>query len=112
MRHEQAGDSDLGDGKLEALYQEYTNRRGFVSVLGIKEQRQQLEADLKLVISGLNVDLKVLRDGEKQANGKYANKQRQSNVSEDNLFALAWECEGDKTLLNMNKELKSSTTSL
>lgn len=50
MRHEWAGDSDLGDGKLEALYQEYTNRRGFISGIGIKERRQQLEADLKLVI--------------------------------------------------------------
>ena len=28
------------------------------------------------------------------------------------MFALAWECEGYKTLLKMNKELKSSTTSL
>lgn len=112
MRHKWAGDSDLGDGKLEALYQEYTNRRGFFSVLGIKEQRQQLEADLKLVISGLDVDLKMLEDVEKQANEKYANKQRQSNVSKDSLFALPWECEGYKTLLNMNKELKSSMTSL
>ena len=112
MRHEWAGDSDLGDGKLEALYQEYTNRRGFFSGIGIKERRQQLEADLKLVISGLEIDLKMIEDGEKLANEKYATKQRQSNASEDSLFALAWECEGYKTLLSMNKELKSSTTSL
>ena len=80
-KHEWTGDSDHGDGKLEALYQEYTNRRGFFSGLGIKERRQQLEADLKLVISGLDIDLKTLEDGEKQANEKYATKQRQSNVS-------------------------------
>ena len=112
MRHEWAGDSDLGDGELEALYQEYMNKRGFYSGLGIKERRQQVEADLRLVISGLDLDLKMLEDGDKEANEKYATKQRQSNASEDSLFALAWECEGYKTLLNMNKELKSYTTSL
>ena len=80
MRHEWAGDSDLGDGTLEALYQIYTNRRGFFNGLGLKERRQHLEADMKLVISGLEIDLKMLEDGEKQANKKYATKQRQSNV--------------------------------
>ena len=60
MRHEWEGDSDLGDGKSEPLYQEYTNRRGFFSGIGIKERRQQLEADLNLVISGLKIYLKML----------------------------------------------------
>lgn len=112
MRHEWVCDSDLGDGKLKALYQEYTTKRGFISGIGIKERHQQLEADLELVISGLKIDLKMLEDGEKLPNEKYATEQRQSNATEDSLFALAWECEGYKTLLSMNKELKSSTTSL
>ena len=73
---------------------------------------QAVRADLKLVISGLDIDLKMLEDEEKQANEKYATKQMQSNATEESLFALAWECEGYKTLLNMNKELKSFTTSL
>ena len=88
MRHEWAGDSDLGDGKLEALYQEYTNRRGFISGIGIKEQRQQLEADLKLVISGLEIDSKMLEDGEKLAKEKYATKRRQSNAQR--IACLPW----------------------
>ncbi|CAH3163834.1 unnamed protein product [Porites lobata] len=38
MRHEWAGDCDLGDGKLQTLYQEYMDRKTFYGGLGLKDQ--------------------------------------------------------------------------
>lgn len=112
MRHEWAGDSDLGDGKLQALYQDYMARRTFYSGLGLKDRRVSVKEDLLLVISALDVDLNFLKSEEKAAKDKYAAKQRQANASEDSMFALAWECECFQTLINVNKELKSSLSSL
>ena len=112
MRHEWAGDSDLGDGKLQALYQDYMARRTFYSGLGLKDRRVRVKEDLLLVISALDVDLNFLKSEEKAAKDKYAAKQRQTNASEDSMFALAWECECFQTLINVNKELKSSLSSL
>ena len=110
MRHEWAGDSDLGDGKLQALYQDYMARRTFYSGLGLKDRRVRVKKDLVLVISALDVDFNFLKSEEKAAKDKYAAKQRQTNASEDSMFALARECECFQTLIN--KELKSSFSSL
>ena len=64
------------------------------------------------MISGLGRDLNFLVNEEKAAKDKYAAKQRQSNASEDSMFALAWECECFQTLISVNKDLKSLVSSL
>ena len=56
MRHEWAGDCDLGDGKQQTLHQEYMDRRTVYSRLGLKERRVRVKEDLVLVISGLDRD--------------------------------------------------------
>jgi ribosomal protein S17E len=104
MRHEWSGDCDLGDGKLDALYKEYG--------LGLKNRKANLHDDLSKVISALDKDLKFLQDGEKEAYKSYSTKQKQLNASEDSLFALAWTYEGFKTLIGMNKDLKSTACNI
>ncbi|CAH3186054.1 unnamed protein product [Porites lobata] len=59
MRHEWAGDCDLGDGKLQTLYQEYMDRKTFYG------SRVRMKEDMALVISGLDNDLRFLVGGEK-----------------------------------------------
>ena len=112
MRHEWSGDCDLGDGKLDALYKEYTSRRNFYQGLGLKNRKANLHDDLSKVISALDKDLKFLQDGEKEAYKSYSTKQKQLNASEDSLFALAWTYEGFKTLIGMNKDLKSTACNI
>ena len=94
------------------LYQEYLDRRTFYAGLGLKARKVILKEDMALVISGLDVDLRFLVDGEKAAKEKYAARQRQVNASEDSMFGLAWECESFQTLMNINKELKSFSSSI
>lgn len=112
MRHEWAGDCDLNDEKLDALYQEYIGRRTCCQGLGLKMRKSSLHEDLSNLVSALDKDLKFLQDGEQKSHKSYTEKQKQSNASEDSLFALAWACEGFKTLTVMNKELKSTVCSL
>ena len=112
MRHKWSGDCDLGDGKLNSLFEEYTSRRKFCQGLGLKERKANLHTDLSKVISALDKDLNFLQDGEKEAYKSYSSKQKQFNASEDSLFALAWTYEGFKTLIAMNKELKSTACNI
>jgi len=104
MRHEWSGNCDLGDGKINSLFEEYTSRRKFCQGLGLKERKANLHTDLSKVISALHKDLNFLQDGEKEAYKSYSSKQKQFNASEDSeLFSLAWTYEGFKTLIAITK---------
>ncbi len=59
-----------------------------------------------------DLDMNFLETGEKDAMKQYMGKLDTCNTSEDKLFALAWECNGFKKLIDMNKELKSTACSL
>lgn len=41
VRHDWAGDCDLGDGKQQILYQEYMDRRTVYSRLGLRDRVSQ-----------------------------------------------------------------------
>lgn len=112
MSHEWAGDCDLGDGKLQALHNEYKLRRTYCQGIGLKARKGSVHEDLSQVISALDKDIVFLQDGEHDAHKCYTDKLKQGNASEDSLFALAWSYEGFKTLTVMNKELKSTVCSL
>lgn len=103
IRHEWAGESDLENGKLEASYQEYIEQQKmFAQWPRNTVTATKLESDLKLVVSGLDINLRMLEDdwGWRQA-GKWKTCNQRGNQMQQN-----------RPSLNMNKELKSSTTSL
>ena len=64
------------------------------------------------MVSVLDKDATFLKTAEKFAMGQFKEKQGKSNTSEDSLFALSWECDRFKKLVDMNKELKSTVCSL
>ena len=112
MWHEWAGDCDLGDGQLQVLYKAYMKHRSFCQGLGLNDRKHNVKQDLCNIVSDLDKDMNFLETGEKDAMKQYMGKLDTCNASEDKLFALAWECDGFKKLIDMNKELKSTACSL
>ena len=103
MCHEWAGDCDLEDGQLQSLCDEYCKKRSFCQGLGLKDRKHCLNQDLCKMVSVLDKDATFLKTAEKVAMGKFKEKQGKSNTSEDSLFALSWECDRFKKLVDINR---------
>ena len=107
MRHEWSGDVDLGDGQLEALYENYSTSLNFAKGIGLNRRKghQQIVKDLQQQSTVLREDATFLKAGLQTSKDTYEKKRKQTNCPENNLFALAWEVNAYETLLSSNVEL-------
>ena len=65
VKHVWSGDVDLADGKLQALYDEYLQRRSFIEGLGLGGRQGQwdISNDLTMFESQLTLDIDILASG-------------------------------------------------
>lgn len=107
MRHEWSGDVDLGDGQLPALHQQYMAQLDFVKGIGLNRRQPsaQIVKDLTQLMTTLQNDAEFLEDGLCKSTDTYEKKRQQSNISESNLFALAWGVNAYETLKASNMEM-------
>lgn len=108
MKNKWSGDCDLGDGSLQVRIEEYHNRLDFVQCIGVKERKEKSLTCQDLEIErGHLLEEKEFLEGElKQAQTVYQKKKKQSNISEESLFALAWDVEEYEKLISKNADIR------
>ncbi len=106
MQHKWSGDTDLGDGSLQELYDKYLDRRKAYESLGRGERKSNLPDDLIKLLTELEEDHAFLIKGEEESREAYNKKVDTPNTPQENLFALAWEVEGFKQLLEKLDNMK------
>lgn len=99
MRGIWAGDEDLGDGSLQALYNEYKGRCSFVKKVGTPERSRLIEGDVQRLQSELEKDLEFLTRGAEVANGVYTKAVEGSRSSDQTMMELAWTVVGFEELI-------------
>ena len=104
MRNEWSGDIDWGDGDLQQRHEEYIKCLQFVRGIGVKQRRAYLviKADLEEQLRNMKDQKEFLAAGLAKARDCYESKRKLLNVSEDSLFALAWDVEGYSKLIEKN----------
>ncbi|XP_070571310.1 uncharacterized protein [Ptychodera flava] len=113
MKHEWSGDVDLGEGNLQEEHK-YLQNLQFVEGIGLKERRElaRVKQDLETVTLLLVQDSNFLQKGLLNARDVYRKKQKQHSVSEESLFALAWNIEEFEQLEKENRRLKCEATEI
>ena len=106
LKHVWSGDSDLGDGSLQKLYDLYMERRNFYGKLGLGERRGKILTDLAESLKKLEDDMLFLKNGEEESRQIYNRRLDARNASQESSFSLAWEVEGYRRLLVSANELK------
>lgn len=98
----------MGDGSLEVMIEEYHNRLNFVQCIGVKERKEKSLTCQDLEIEGVRLlEEKEFLEGElKKAQTVYQKKKKQSNLSEESLFALAWDVEEYENLISKNADIR------
>ena len=96
MSNDWSGDVDWGNGDLQQKHKEYLEYVQFVRCMAVKQRRSLATiGDLQKLL-----DKKLfLSEGLTKAKHLYEAKRRALNVSEDSLFALAWDVEGYSKLV-------------
>ena len=107
-----AGDADLDDGELENCRADYQNRKEFARLLGLRDRSDVILEDLRILITILNNDLELLREGEAEARSKYEKHRSRSSPTESLLMALAWDLVGFQDLIKEASELKKNCLEL
>ena len=104
MRNEWSGDIDWGDGELQQRHAEYIKYLQFVRGIGVKQRRAYvvIKADLEKQLINMRDEKEFLAAGHAKARDCYESKRKLLNVSEDSLFALAWDAEGYSKLIEKN----------
>lgn len=100
-----AGDADLDDGELENCRADYRNRKEFARLLGLRDRSDVILEDLRILITILDNDLELLREGEAEARSKYEKHRSRSSPTESLLMALAWDLVGFQDLIKEASEL-------
>ncbi len=100
LQHVWSGDSDLGDGSLQKLYSSYMDRRNFALNLGLRNRKVDLVPDIANILLQLQDDKLFLEKGFHESKEIYNSRLDKKTSSTESLFALAWEVEGFKQLLN------------
>ena len=106
LKHVWSGDSDLGDGSLQKLYDLYMERRNFYGKLGLGERRRKILTDLGKSLKKLEGDMLFLKKGEEESRQIYHSRLDVKNANQESLFSLAWEVEGYRRLSVSANELK------
>ena len=99
MRGSWAGDEDLGDGSLQALYESYKARCAFVKAIGSAERSSLLSADVQKLLLELENDLEFLATGAEVANGAYRRALQGGKATEHKLMELSWSVVGFEELV-------------
>ena len=89
VRHEWAGDTDLGEGALQRLNDIYNKRRDFCCKLGIGARKNVLTTDLGQLLAELDADLSFLDKGVTSSKKIYNDMVDKVSSSKESLFALA-----------------------
>jgi len=98
------GDEDLGDGKLEALRDEYEER---MADMHRRKSRNAAEVKevLPRVLDAFTDDITFLDKGFKEAADHFEKKSRQANCPEETLKEANWEVVEYQILLQQSQEL-------
>ena len=87
MKGQWSGDTDLGDGQLKKLSDEYNRQLSMIKTIYEKGNEQYMSS---LLIT-LQKDRIFLKRGKEQAQKTHNMKKKQEKASEHAVFALAWE---------------------
>ncbi|PFX30977.1 hypothetical protein AWC38_SpisGene4212 [Stylophora pistillata] len=99
MRGIWAGDEDMGDGSLQALYAEYIRRCSFVKKVGTSGRSGLIERDVERLQTEMEEDLEFLTSGAEAANGLYSKAVEGSQSSDRTMMELAWTVVGFEELI-------------
>lgn len=114
MQNEWSGDIDLGDGDLQRRHGEYVKYLQFVHGIGVKQRRAYavIKTDLEEQLRNMRDEKEFLTAGLAKAKDCYESKRKLLNVSEDSLFALAWDVEGYSKLIEKNMSITDSISDI
>ena len=114
MRNEWSGDIDLGDGDLQRRHGEYVKYLQFVRGIGVKQRTAYavIKTDLEEQLRNMRDEKEFLTAGLAKAKDCYESKRKLLNVSEDSLFALAWDVEGYSKLIEKNMSITDSISDI
>lgn len=114
MRNEWSGDIDWGDGELQQRHDAYIKYLEFVRAIGVKQRRSHasIKADLQKQLRSMIEDRAFLDEGHVKAKETYEAKRKALKVSEESLFALAWDMEGYFQLLEISKRIQTDINSI
>ena len=99
MRGVWAGDEDLGDGSLQALFESYKARCTFVKSIGPAGRSGLVQTDVQRLLCELDIDLEFLTAGAQVANEAYNKALYGGKASEPKLMELAWSTVGFEELV-------------
>ena len=109
MRGTWAGDEDLGDGSLQALYANYKARCVFVKSVGTPERSRLIGRDVRKLQVELESDLEFLTTGAEVASGVYSRAIQGGRSSDQTMMELAWTVVGFEELV---KKVRTFQTEL
>lgn len=114
MRNEWSGDIDLGDGDLQRRHGKYVKYLQFVRGIGVKQRRAYavIKTELEEQLRNMRDEKEFLTAGLAKAKDCYQSKRKLLNVSEDSLFALAWDVEGYSKLIEKNMSITDSISDI
>lgn len=99
MRGIWAGDEDLGDGSLQAMYNDYKAGCALVKGIGSTGRCRSLNDDIENLLHDLENDLDFLVSGAEVANEAYNKAQHVGKSSEQKMMELAWSVVGFEELV-------------
>ena len=99
MRGTWAGDEDLGDGSLQAMFDDYKSRCAFVKSIGTPGRSRTVTEDLQTLLHELGYDLDFLTSGAEAASGAYSKALQTAKSSERTMMDLAWSAVGFEELV-------------
>lgn len=107
------GDTDVGDGVLQALRTDYELRmKTFKNLASPQENIEQVKVDLENVTVNLETDKQFLVQGMMKAQKNYADKSKKPNPSKKVLMELSWERVEYSDLLQQCQSLLSYVKTL
>lgn len=109
-----SGDVDWGDGNLQREHTKYLSYLQFVRGIGCKARHSDslIKTDLNRSILNFAEEIQFLRQGYTSSKTTYEHKRVMLNVSEEALFALGWDVEGYKHLIELNASLSGLCTDI
>lgn len=101
-------------GHLQWRHGDYIKFLQFVYGIGVKQRRAyaHIKADQEKQFQNVGKENDFLVAGHTKARDSYESKQKLFNVSEESLFALAWDVERYSKLIEKNAAIKESITSI
>lgn len=114
MTNDWSGDVDWGNGEIQQKHNEYLEYVQFVRGMAVKQRRSlaTIGGDLQKLLQKMPEEKLFLSEGLTKAKHLYESKRRALNVSEDSLFALAWDVEGYSKLVEKNEAIQNTISGI